>query len=118
MKEEGRIVAGAFVWWVVWWVVMGLIVALVARSKGRSGVGWFFYGLLIWPVALVHILVIGRTARGELRRARAEGRRPCPHCAEFIRQEAKLCPHCGKDVHDTRSRSPARGLAGYPGARD
>ncbi len=39
------------------WIVMAVVVAIVANSKGRSPVAWFFYGFLIWPIALVHILV-------------------------------------------------------------
>lgn len=39
------------------WLIMGGVVALIANSKGRNPVGWFFYGALIWPIALTHILV-------------------------------------------------------------
>lgn len=39
------------------WLVMGGVVAIIANSKGKSALAWFFYGLLIWPIALVHILV-------------------------------------------------------------
>lgn len=41
----------------VFWLIMGGVVALIANSKGKSPVAWFFYGMLIWPIALVHILV-------------------------------------------------------------
>lgn len=46
----------------VWlfWIVMALVVAVIASTKGRSGFGWFFYGLLIWPVALAHVAFIRR----------------------------------------------------------
>jgi hypothetical protein len=46
--------------WIVFWIVMALVVAVVASGKGRSGIGWFFYGLLLWPVALAHICVLRR----------------------------------------------------------
>ncbi len=84
------------------WIVLGLVIALIARSKGRSGFGWFVYGALIWPVALVHILVLRRTVEAEERHARAEGRIPCPHCAEFVKRQARVCLHCRQDI------SPAR----------
>lgn len=45
---------------VLFWIVMALAVAVVASTKGRSGFGWFFYGLLIWPVALAHVAFIRR----------------------------------------------------------
>lgn len=41
----------------VFWLVMAGVVAIVANSKGKSPLAWFFYGFLIWPIALVHILV-------------------------------------------------------------
>ena len=40
------------------WLVMAVIVALVAKSRGQSAVAWFLYGLLIWPIALVHALLL------------------------------------------------------------
>jgi hypothetical protein len=36
--------------------VMGSLVAVIAQAKGRSPGLWLVYGLLLWPVALVHIL--------------------------------------------------------------
>ncbi len=79
-------------------IVMGVVVALVANSKGRSGCAWFFYGVLIWPVALVHILVSTSTPESEMRRAKMQGRIPCPNCAELIKQDARICPYCRQDV--------------------
>jgi hypothetical protein len=39
---------------------MAFVVAIIARSKGHHPALWFLYGLLIWPIALVHILVAKR----------------------------------------------------------
>lgn len=36
--------------------VMGSLVAVIAQAKGRSPGLWLAYGVLLWPVALVHIL--------------------------------------------------------------
>ena len=113
-------------------ILIGVVVGLIAASRGRSFIGWTVYALLIWPVALIHLVCIPRTARGVERKARAEGRRPCPHCSEQIRREAKVCPFCRKEVGQAERRwddnmaarpagtvadKPFRGLAGYPGAR-
>lgn len=83
---------------VFFWVVMAIVVAIIANSKGRSAGLWFIYAFLIWPVALVHILVQPRGDQAERDRARKSGRRPCPFCAEMIRPEATVCPHCQKDL--------------------
>jgi hypothetical protein len=46
------------VWILIIWLVMALVVASVAQTKGRSGLLWFVYGLLLWPIALIAILVL------------------------------------------------------------
>ncbi|MCY4408779.1 MAG: zinc ribbon domain-containing protein [Rhodospirillaceae bacterium] len=111
-------------WILVLWIVIPLAIGLVANSRGRSFIGWFLYALLIWPVALIHLLLIGRTEKGWERKARVEGRVHCPHCAEFIQRQARVCPHCRKDVRKSPATTAAgqpnkryRGVAGYPGAR-
>jgi hypothetical protein len=42
---------------VVLWVIMAIIVAMIANSKGRNVVSWFLFGFLIWPIALVAVLL-------------------------------------------------------------
>jgi len=42
------------------WCLGGLAVGLIAAGKRRSPLGWFAYGFLIWPVALVHVLFVSR----------------------------------------------------------
>ena len=80
------------------WLVFGAIVGVIAHHKGYDGVAWGFYGVLLWPVALVHILVKPRSALGLAKAQLAAGRRPCPFCAEEIKVEAKVCPHCQRDL--------------------
>lgn len=48
--------------------VMGSLVAVIAQAKGRSPGLWLVYGVLLWPVALVHIL---RKNSGKLEPARS-----------------------------------------------
>ena len=75
------------------------IVGAVAGSRGRSGFGWFLYGLLLWPLALIHVLVLPKRAEVLERRQLALGEaRKCPHCAEIVRPEARVCRFCGRDL--------------------
>jgi hypothetical protein len=80
---------------VVIWFVMAIAVAIVASSKGKDGLAWFLYGLVLWPVALVHILVTPMDIVTEEMRLLQSGRRKCPECAELIKVEAKICHFCG-----------------------
>lgn len=84
-------------------VVLGLIPAMIAANKGRSFIGWYVYGFLLFIIALPHSLLIGRA-----------GDRKCPHCAESIRKEANVCRYCGRDV--TASDVPT-GTLGAPAAQ-
>ncbi|MBT3808058.1 MAG: hypothetical protein HOL07_00855 [Rhodospirillaceae bacterium] len=81
-------------------IVMAAVIALIANAKGRNPVGWFFYGVLIWPIALIHIAVVRTNPNKERRQQESEGRKPCPHCAEMVRPEARVCPHCRRELED------------------
>jgi hypothetical protein len=48
---------------IAFWIMMGIIVAMIAGSKGKSAGAWFVYGVLVWPIALVHILVTPADAK-------------------------------------------------------
>ena len=43
---------------VVWCVIPAICVAMVAGSRKREAAGWFCYGLLCWPIALTHVLIL------------------------------------------------------------
>ena len=44
------------------WVIMAIVSAMVAASKGRSFVLFLLYGLLLWPIALTHAIILRRPA--------------------------------------------------------
>ena len=79
--------------------VIGIIPAFIAMKKGRSFFVWWFYGFMIFIVALPHALLC-KPVQAEIdRRALASGDHvKCPFCAEIIRAEAKVCPHCQRDL--------------------
>ena len=78
-------------------MLLGLIPAAIARSKGRSFFGFWIYGTLLLIVALPHaILAKPNVAALEARQLSSGAHRKCPHCAEIIKQEARVCRFCGR----------------------
>lgn len=75
----------------IFWIVGAVAAAVAGAAKGRSAVAWFFYGLLIWPVAIVHALCLSRKAPDAVAVAT---RIPCPTCREPIFPDALICLHC------------------------
>jgi hypothetical protein len=69
--------------------VLACIPAMIANAKRRNPVLWWLYGFVLFPIALVHVLLTSDLFR-----------RACPQCAEPVRREALICPHC-------RSEQPA-----------
>lgn len=68
-------------------IVLGLIPAAIARRKERSFLGWWAFGFLIWPVALIASVIVDNPYRYR-----------CPYCAEQVRAEATVCPHCRREL--------------------
>ena len=56
MSDDILIVA--IIAFVVWCVIPAICVAMVAGSRKREAAAWFFYGLLCWPIALTHVLIL------------------------------------------------------------
>lgn len=72
-------------------ILFGLIGSTVpgfiASSKGRSFFLWYLYGVLIFPVAVIHSLLLKPNEH-------TSGMRKCPSCASVISIDAKICPAC------------------------
>lgn len=64
------------------WLTMALIVAWIGSTKGRSFVGWFIYGIFLWPIALIHVALISNESM------------KCPKCYSKIDIRATICKHC------------------------
>ena len=65
-------------------VIFGVVTGVVAHSRGREPVLWGILGALMFIIALPVLLCIPPIGR------------KCPHCAEFVKDEATVCKHCHK----------------------
>lgn len=97
---------GAFLWYpLLLWAIVSLIVAAIADSKELSVSGWWFYALLLAPIAFLHVLFAAPNQAQLDKRAIAVGEsRKCPHCAEIVKAEAKVCRYCGRDIAQSLDR--------------
>lgn len=85
---------------VFFWLVFSIVVGVAANSRGRSGVGWFLFSLILSPLlGLILVLVLPRQsaetqdADEEVAPKFADVR--CPDCRELVRADARKCKHCG-----------------------
>ena len=86
--------------YVIIWLLFGVVAMMVANSKGRSGLGWFFFGCFFGPFSLVVVALpslkknltdpIAPTSQTHVR---------CPACRELILLNATVCKHCGSAIN-------------------
>ena len=92
-------IAVAMVIVLVIWLSQAAITSAIAKSKGRGSLVWYWLGLLLPFFALLLVSIVNPTA------AHLAARRKCPHCAELIRDEAKVCKHSGRAVAPMEPRA-------------
>ena len=72
-----------------------LIGVSAAQRRGFSITAGVLGGLLLGPLAFLMYFVSGVT--------RADINKKCPHCAEFVKADARVCKHCHRDIQAARS---------------
>lgn len=78
-------------------MIVGLLPAYIAKSKGREFNTWWFYGALLFIIALPHAILI-KPYDGTTHENLPNGLKKCPYCAEFVKREATLCRYCQKEL--------------------
>ncbi|MEG1412782.1 MAG: hypothetical protein RSB38_07645 [Oscillospiraceae bacterium] len=68
---------------IIWALVIGFIPAIIAKNKGRNFFRWYIYGVLIFIVAIVHVMFI-----------KDESGIKCPVCQKRISENSSICKYC------------------------
>jgi len=81
-------------------MILGLLPAFIAQSKGSTAFFlWWFYGTMLFIVALPHSLLIKKDSEKiEKKQIIEDGLKKCPMCAELVKNEAVKCKHCGSEL--------------------
>ena len=76
---------------------LALIPAAIAASKGRSGFGYWVFGLFFFVIALIVALVVSDESRPRDAAVTRPTRVQCPRCAELVAAGAMACRFCGME---------------------
>lgn len=76
------------------WLACGLFAAFIAKSKGRSFIGWLVLGVFFGIIALLAAGFLPKVKNHSMPYRATKALR-CPHCGGIIGQFMDICPNCG-----------------------
>ena len=71
MLAQAEVFAGLLVQLIIW-IAFGVACAMIASSRGRSGVAWFFIGLVSGCIGLIIVLVLPNLKEEQARHGRLQ----------------------------------------------
>jgi hypothetical protein len=89
-------------------ILIGLLPAFIAQGKGRSFGVWWFYGSMLFIVALPHALLLKPDVQAMENEQLGQGMKKCPYCAELIKEQAIVCRFCGRELGAAAPLQPSQ----------
>ena len=87
----------------VFWIGAGIVAGNLAKNRGHSMGAWVALGILC-PVIFIPAAYFLKAKPDALMSMGVSQK--CPHCAEFIKADARVCRYCGRDIVATPQRAP------------
>lgn len=79
----------------VLWGIASLIPAALAKWRGRSPIGWFFFSLLVSPLLTSVVLLFEAVFDQETGK---DVRVKCRECGSLSMEDATYCSSCGAEL--------------------
>lgn len=73
------------------WLGLAIATGAAARSRGRSGIGWFLLAMIFSPlIALILLMAFRPRHVGPSKK--------CRFCRSEVDRLAMVCPHCQREI--------------------